>query len=58
VNDAEIFAGVLGASRYTYAEASFTQTLPDLVGSHVQMFRFFGGVLRQSDSVCVKLASA
>jgi transposase len=28
VHDAEIFVGVLGASSYTYAEASFTQTLP------------------------------
>jgi hypothetical protein len=28
-HDAEIFVGVLGASSYTYAEPSFTQTLPD-----------------------------
>jgi transposase len=37
---------VLGASSYTYAEATFTQTLPDWIGSHVRMFRFFGGVPR------------
>jgi hypothetical protein len=43
VHDAEIFVGVLGASSYTYAEASFTQTLPDWIGAHVRMFRFFGG---------------
>ena len=46
VRDAEIFVGVLGASSYTYAEASFTQTLPDWIGAHVRMFRFFGGVPR------------
>lgn len=46
VREAEIFVGVLGASNYTYAEASWTQTLPDWIGSHVRMFRFFGGVPR------------
>src|SRR5208337_5135845 len=46
VHDAEIFVGVLGASSYTYAEATFTQTLPDWIGAHVRMFRFFGGVPR------------
>ena len=46
VRDAEIFVGVLGASSYTYAAASFTQTLPDWIGAHVRMFRFFGGVPR------------
>ena len=29
VRPAEIFVGVLGASSYTYAEATWTQTLPD-----------------------------
>ena len=29
VRDAEIFVAVLGASNYTYAEATWTQTLPD-----------------------------
>jgi transposase len=46
VHDAEIFVGVLGASSYTYAEATFTQTLPDWIGAHVRMLRFFGGVPR------------
>jgi transposase len=45
-HDAEIFGGVLGASSYSYAEATFTQTLPDWIGAHVRMFRFFGGVPR------------
>jgi transposase len=46
VREAEIFVGVLGASNYTYCEATFTQTLPDWVGAHVRMFRFYGGVTR------------
>ena len=44
--DAEIFVGVLGSSSYTYAEATFTQQLPDWIGAHVRMFRFFAGVPR------------
>ena len=35
--------GVLGASSCTYAEATWTQTLPIWTGAHVRMFRFFGG---------------
>jgi transposase len=46
VREAEIFVAVLGASSYTYAEASWTQTLPDWIGAHVRMFSFFGGVPR------------
>lgn len=46
VHDAEIFVGVLGASNYTYAEATYTQQLPDWIGAHVRMFRFIGGVPR------------
>src|SRR5689334_5813042 len=30
----------------TYAEATWTQKLPDWIGAHVRMFRFFGGVPR------------
>jgi transposase len=43
IRDAEIFVGVLGASNLTYAEATWTQQLPDWTGAHVRMFRFFGG---------------
>ena len=43
VHEAEIFVGVLGASNLTYAEATWTQQLPDWTGAH-RMFRFFGGV--------------
>ena len=44
--EAEIFVAVLGASGFTYAEATWTQTLPDWIGAHVRMFNFFGGVPR------------
>ena len=43
IREAEIFVGVLGASNLTYAEATWTQSLPDWTGAHVRMFRFFGG---------------
>ena len=46
IHDAEIFVAVLGASNLTYAEATWTQQLPDWIGAHVRMFRFFGGVPR------------
>ena len=36
VREAEIFVAVLGASNYTYAEATWTQTLPDWIGAHVR----------------------
>src|SRR3712207_6159978 len=46
VREAEIFVAVLGASNLTYAEATWTQTLPDWIGAHVRLFRFLGGVPR------------
>lgn len=46
IRAAEIFVAVLGASNFTYAEATWTQSLPDWIGAHVRMFRFFGGVSR------------
>jgi transposase len=41
---AQIFVAVLGASNYTYAEASFSQSLPDWIGSHIRTFEFLGSV--------------
>ena len=41
---AQIFVATFGASNYTYAEATWTQSLPDWIGSHVRAFAFFGGV--------------
>ena len=43
IRQAQIFVAVLGASSYTYAEASWTQSLPDWIGSHVRALSFFGG---------------
>jgi hypothetical protein len=37
---AQVFVAVLGASNYTYAEASRTQSLPDWIGSHVCTLQF------------------
>src|ERR1039458_7953898 len=42
VRAAEIFIAVLGASNLTYAEATWTQALPDWIGAHVRLFRFWG----------------
>lgn len=44
VSQAEIFVAVLGASNYTFAEATADQSLPSWVGSHVRAFEYFGGV--------------
>jgi len=46
----QIFVAVLGASNYTYVEATLTQSLPDWISSHVRAFSFFGGVARQTVS--------
>lgn len=43
IREASIFVAVLGASNYTYAEATWSQGLPDWLGSHVRAFEFFGG---------------
>jgi transposase len=44
VHACQLFVAALGASSMTYAEATFTQTLPDWIGSHTRAFAFFGGV--------------
>lgn len=43
-HEAEIFVAVLGASNYTFAEATWTQALPDWIGSHQRAFAFLDGV--------------
>ena len=43
VRQAHLFIAVLGASSYTYAEARFTETLPDWIGAHVNALGFIGG---------------
>lgn len=44
MKSAEIFVAVLGASNYTYAEATWTQTSCDWIHSHIRALKFFGGV--------------
>jgi len=39
----ELFVAALGASSYTYAEATLTQKLHDWVGAHTRMLEYFGG---------------
>lgn len=44
ISQAQIFLAVLGASNYTYAEATPSQQLPFWIKSHVHAFEFFRGV--------------
>jgi len=44
VHQAEIFVAVLGASNYTYAEATWSQNLWDWINSHVRTLQYLGGV--------------
>jgi transposase len=44
VIEVELFVGVLGASSYTYAEATHTQTIVDFTASNARAMSFFGGV--------------
>jgi len=43
IRKAEIFVAVLGASNYTYTEATWSQSLSNWTGSHVRAFGYFGG---------------
>lgn len=43
VNQASLFVATLGASSYTYAEATWTQALPEWIGAHIRAFSFLGG---------------
>lgn len=40
----ELFVAALGASSYTYAEASLTQQSHDFIASHTRAIEYFGGV--------------
>lgn len=44
IRTAQIFVAVLGASNYTFCEATWSQKLPDWINSHVRAFNFIGGV--------------
>lgn len=41
--EVELFVAALGASSYTYAEATLTQSGPDWIASHVRALHDFGG---------------
>jgi len=47
VRPAQIFVAAMGASNYTYAEATLSQSLPDWIGAHVRALAFIGGVPAQ-----------
>jgi transposase len=51
----ELFVYALGASSYTYAEATLTQQLPDWIASHTRAFAFIGGT--PAATVCDQLKS-
>jgi transposase len=44
VTDAQVFVACLGASNYTFAEATPSQELPHWIGSHQRALAFLGGV--------------
>lgn len=46
VNTAQVFVAVLGASNFTFAEATWSQKLEDWCMSHARCFNFLGGVPR------------
>lgn len=40
----QLFVAALGASSYTFAQATPSQTLPEWLDCHVKMYAFYGGV--------------
>jgi transposase len=46
IRQAQIFVAVLGASNFTYAEATWTQGLADWIGAHTHAFAAIDGVPR------------
>ena len=44
IRQAQIFVATLGASNYTYTEATWSQKVKDWLASHVRTLEFFGGV--------------
>jgi transposase len=43
VQAAQIFVAAMGASNFTYVEATLTQSLADWLGAHVRALEYFGG---------------
>jgi len=46
ITPAQLFVAVLGASNYTYAEATPSQELAHWIGAHVRALTYFGGTSR------------
>ena len=42
IREAAIFVAAMGASSYTFCEATWSQSLPDWIGSHVRAFEHMG----------------
>jgi transposase len=53
--DAQIFVATLGASNFTYAEATRSQSTQDWISSHIRAFEYFGGCTKAI--VCDNLKS-
>jgi transposase len=51
----QLFVGALGASSYTFAHVSLSQTLPEWLDAHARMYTFFGGV--SAITTCDNLAA-
>jgi transposase len=47
IQEAQVFVAVMGASNYTFAEATWTQQAQDWIASHQRAFIFFSGVPAQ-----------
>lgn len=45
-HDGQVFVATFGASGYTYAEVTLTQSVQDWLGAHIRALEFFGGVPR------------
>ena len=48
IREAELFVAALGVSGLTFAELTWTQQLPDWIGSHVRAFAFYDGLVEKS----------
>src|SRR6478672_8608872 len=46
LRQAQIFVAVMGASSFTYVEATWTQTIGDWIGAHTRALAAIGGVPR------------
>lgn len=44
IREASVFVATLGASSYTYAEATWTQEMEHWIGAHIRAFEFLGGL--------------